>query len=587
MSRLIESLEPRRHLHSGFMASINFQPLNAQRAPGLQTEYGITYGVRRGGMAFGFNIDSQANAVDRGLTKVQKNDTFVAMQTGGNREWEIGVENGTYDVYIVAGDPGAFNERMGITVEGEVAVSGITRKAKRYMEGLTTVEVSDGRLTLGNASYAVNNKIAYVGIVSSHATPEKTLTVSTPVPLAKETGLVAGQFRITRDGDLSESVTVPVAMSGTATNEVDYGRFGPAVTFAAGVSTIDLLVRPNADGANESDESVTMTIGPVAGHTLIEPSGTVTIQDAANPATPTTLTWATRAARPVAASELFGGPVGNTLYTMGGFVDNTFKPTRAVYAYDVTNNSWARRADLPVALTHTAVVTDGASIYYAGGYPGNGPNGNQTFSTRAVYRYNTASDTYTALPDLPVARGGGAMAKLGNALYFMGGSDSSRNDVSNVYALDLGNLAAGWTTKASLPAARNHPAAVTLNGSIYFLGGQTNQDAQLTAQRNLYRYDSSSNAWTSLASLPGPRSHITDSTFVHNGKIVVLAGQSAFEAALATNVEYDPATNTWKSIASLPAARFSGKGDLVGTKFVYTGGYAGAFKNNTYVGTLS
>ncbi|HEX8323643.1 MAG TPA: kelch repeat-containing protein [Tepidisphaeraceae bacterium] len=588
MSRLIESLESRNLMHASFAASINFQPLNAPRAPGLLTDYGATYDVRRGGLSYGWSADARANAVDRNLTNKQKNDTFIAMQTGGNKDWDIAVENGTYDVYVVAGDPGVINERMGITLEGEVAVSGITRKTKRYLEGLTSVEVTDGRLTLGNTSSAVNNKICYIGITSTEPATQKTLTVSTPVPLAKETGRVAGKFTVTRTGDVSGALTVPIAMSGTATNGEDYGRFGRAISFAAGESSIDLRVRVETDSLNESNETVTLTIGAVSGYTRVEPSATVTIQDAASPTTPTTLAWATKAARPVAASELFGGAVGNVLYTMGGFVDNTFKPTKAVYAYDVTSNAWTRKADLPVGLTHPGAIVDGTSIYFAGGYPGNGSNGNQTFSTRAVYRYNTTSNTYTALPDLPVARGGGpGMAVLNNVLYVMGGTDANRNDVTSVYALDLGNLGAGWQTRASLPAPRNHAAAVAMGGSIYFVGGQVKQDAQLTTQRNLYRYDTRTNAWTTLASMPGGRSHITDSTFVYNDKLIVLAGQSAYEAALATNIEYDPASNTWKSIASLPAARFSGKGDLVGTKFVYTGGYNGAFKNNTYVGTLS
>lgn len=592
MSRLIENLEGRRLFHSAISVSVNFQPLNAPRAPGLLTDYGAVYGVRRGGISYGWSQDSTANSVDRNLTKIQKNDTFISMQAGGNRTWDFAVENGLYNVYIVAGDPGAFNDRMAITVENQVAVSGVTKRDRRYLEGLTNVLVTDGKITVGNAPWAVNNKICYIGIVSTEETSENTMTVSTPRPNANETGPVAGRFTVTRTGDLDVATVVPVTMGGTATNATDYGRFGTKLTFAAGVASIDLPVKVFDDGVDEGNETVTMTIGPVTGYTVVESSGTVTIADAGAPVTPpsttpTAVTWASKANRPVAASELISAEVGGVLYTMGGFVDNTFHPSKANYAYDVATNAWTRKADLPVGLTHSGVAADSTSIYIAGGYPGNGSGGQQTFSTKTVYRYDVSSDSYSTLPDLPAARGAGSLALLGRTLYYIAGDNPSRQDVTDVYALNLDNTGAGWTTKASLPAPRNHAAALSLNGFVYLIGGQTAQDAQLTTFPNVYRYNPSTDAWTTVASMPGGRSHITDSTFVYNGKIIVLAGQSAYESALATNLEYNPATNKWTQIASLPAQRFSGAGHVVGNKFVYSGGYTGGFKNNTYVGTIA
>lgn len=160
--------------------------------------------------------------------------------------------------------------------------------------------------------------------------------------------------------------------------------------------------------------------------------------------------------------------------------------------------------------------------------------------------------------------------------------------MTNVYRLDLSNPSAGWVSVAPLPEPRNHAAAVTLNGSLYVIGGQTGQDAGLTAYGSLYRYNASNNTWTTLASMSTPRSHISDATFVHNGRIIVLGGQNAYESALSSNTAYDPVTNTWSSLTSLPAARFSGAGKLLGNgTYIYTGGYNGGFKSNTYIGTFS
>ena len=170
---------------------------------------------------------------------MQKLDTIANTQAGGNRSWSIAVPNGQYQVYVVAGDSAGANDRMAITVEGEVAVSGITRTSRRYLDGLVTVNVTDGAITVDNAPWAVNNKICYLGIVGTQTSDDKTISVSAPVPVAKEDGPVTGYFRITRDGPDDSAVTVPVAVSGSATNGVDYGTFGTAVTFAAGQTTID------------------------------------------------------------------------------------------------------------------------------------------------------------------------------------------------------------------------------------------------------------------------------------------------------------------------------------------------------------
>ena len=579
----IEALENRFLLHAGFATSINFAPLG-NRAPGFELDYGSTYGVRRGDLSYGWATDATADAVTRGATKVKKNDSFIDM-TGNS--WSIGVEDGTYHVYIVAGDASVFNDRMAIDVNGQITVSGITKSARRYLEGEADVDVTNGKITISNAPWAVDDKIAYVGISSYEVTPSY-LDVTASAPTAVESTHTAGAFTITRGGSdsdlLDTPLTVPISIGGTATNGTDYGKIGSSVTFGVGVSTITIPVRPVDDGVTEGDETVVLTLGSVSGFTNAEPSATVTIQDSSS-SNLTTLTWTTAASRPQAASEIWGTEVGDKLYTFGGFPDSSYKPSNKLYIYDTSTNTWSAGANLPIGITHVGITTDDSSIYFAGGYPGNGPSGNQTFSTTAVYRYDIASNTYTALPDLPAARGAGSMTLLNGVLYFVGGADSNRDDVSTMWALNLSDLSAGWVTKASAPAARNHAAFITLNGSAYLIGGQTGQDAALVTHADMYRYNVSSNTWTTLASMPGGRSHISDATFTYDGDIVVLGGQSAYNTPLSSNLEYDPTTNVWKNIASLPAPRFSGVGgEVSSTEFVYTAGYNTDFEATTYVG---
>lgn len=580
----IEALECRRLLHADFSVAINFQPADAPRAPGMLMDYGSAFDYRRGGYQYGWTPDRTGNAVDRNLTRIQRNDTYMVALRGD--KWEITVPDGEYEVYVVAGEPKSVNERMGVLVEGQITVSGVTKSARRYLEGSKTVNVTDGRLTLEVAPWVAYNKLAYLSIRSTHSTPDvATLSIEASQPNASEAGLVPGRFTITRSGSLDQPVTIPLTVSGTAENGVDYGVIGSSVTLAAGVASLDLAVNPASDSLVEGPETVVVTLGTVSGYTIAEGSATVTITD--NPPSLGNLSWSNGPSRPLAASEILAAEVAGVLYTFGGYIDNTFKPTRKAYKY-TPGSGWSAIADLPVGLTHAGITASNDTIYFAGGYPGTGSNGNQVFSTTKVFSYSPATNTYTNLPDLPAARGGGALGLLDNKLYFISGSNSSRADVTDVYMLDLSNLAAGWISRAPLPSARNHAAAVTLNGSLYVIGGQTGQDAGLTAYGSLYRYNASNNTWTTLASMSTPRSHISDATFVHAGRIIVLGGQNAYESALRSNTAYDPLTNTWSSLTSLPAARFSGAGKLLsdGT-YIYTGGYNGGFKSNTYIGTFS
>jgi len=51
-----------------------------------------------------------------------------------------------------------------IAVEGALAVSGVPTTANRWLTGTVDATVSDGRLTIGNAAGASNNKLNFVDI---------------------------------------------------------------------------------------------------------------------------------------------------------------------------------------------------------------------------------------------------------------------------------------------------------------------------------------------------------------------------------------------------------------------------------------
>jgi hypothetical protein len=119
-----------------------------------------------------------------------------------------------------------------------------------------------------------------LGVPSATVTIADTpvVSVSATDAQAAEAGPDPGAFRFTRTGTTQWSLTVTVAVSGTAVNGADYGAVATTVTFLAGQATADVVVTPLADGASEASETVVLTLEDGSTHNVGAPAAaTVTI----------------------------------------------------------------------------------------------------------------------------------------------------------------------------------------------------------------------------------------------------------------------------------------------------------------------
>ncbi|GBF06815.1 glycosyl hydrolase family protein [Deinococcus aerius] len=301
----------------------------------------------------------------------------------------------------------------------------------------------------------------------------------------------------------------------------------------------------------------------------------------------TGLRWTPRADALKAVSEAQGAAVNGRLYVFGGF-DSALRATTRSQSYDPAADRWADVTAMPEPVTHGAVAVDGTTVYIAGGFVGNHPGP----QTDRVWKYNAATDAWSAGVPLPAARGGGALVRLGRELHFFGGVERNLSNTS-IYLRDSAdhwvlNLDGGsaWRSAAPMPNPRNHTAGVALGGQIYAIGGQHLGDEQAGNQASVDRYDPSTDTWTPRANLPLPLGHINASTLVWNGRIVVVAGVTQKSLEVANVSEYNPATDTWTALTPLPAARQSPVADVIGGELIVTGGSlpSGA-KATTWVGT--
>ncbi|MEO6713250.1 MAG: kelch repeat-containing protein [Mycobacteriales bacterium] len=291
----------------------------------------------------------------------------------------------------------------------------------------------------------------------------------------------------------------------------------------------------------------------------------------------TSFSYAAIATAPEGLSELNAIAVNGKVYAFGGFANNRpcCFPSRKAYVYDPAVNTWSALADLPhLGGSHIGLTTDGARyIYYAGGYVETEDGTQQYFGTAEGYRYDSLTNTYARLPDLPQQRSAGGLEYLDGKLYFFGGNNAARTvDAVETWMLDVAGGGTAWTLlNSDFPNPRNHLGSTVVGGKIFAVGGQLLGDAS-KPQSTLNAFDVATGTWSTLAPLPVAVSHMDGSTFAMDGRLVVAGG---YRSTGYSNLvwAYDPATNSWSSLTNLPVSRSSAGAEAIGShRFIFFGG---------------
>jgi N-acetylneuraminic acid mutarotase len=280
---VVESLESRTLLHTGHLhINVNFQPAGATLPTGYFADAGLAYGDRGNGWNYGWDAANTTGVRERNKLADQRYDTINHTQAYGARKWEIDVPNGQYNVHLVAGDPNYNDSVYKFNAENTLVVNGTPTATAKFVEGTATVTVTDGRLTISNASGAVNNKLAFIDIESAETSTLPQVSITASDASAGEGGN-NGAFTITRTGATTYAQDVSVLLAGSADHVIDYEKLFEyeTITIPAGSASVTVQVKPVDDNAAESSETVILKVLPeveqytIAGADL----ATVTIAD--------------------------------------------------------------------------------------------------------------------------------------------------------------------------------------------------------------------------------------------------------------------------------------------------------------------
>ena len=585
---LIESLESRRLL--AVNVGINFQPPGAALPSGYLADTGATYANRGNGFSYGWNQSASSATRERNKVSDQRLDTLVHTQLFGTRTWEIAVPNGTYSVHLVAGDPSYIDSVYKFNAEGQLALSGTPTSGSRFVEGTKTVTVSDGRLTITNASGASNNKLCCVDIQSVTNSTLPSVSIAASDSTASEGGSNTGKFTFTRTGSTAASLTVNYSIGGSAANGSDYNTIGSSIIIPAGASSATLTITPKDDSLVEGSENVTLNL-KLSSTYVIANSGGASVNIVDNDVPSSTGDWPssfvfgpanTRHRWESAAVNMDG-----KIWNFGGWMAASTVGTHEYAVYDPATNQWKDLGQAPIPVTHSLPAADPANhvVYFLGGLDGDYPG----TPTNKVWKYNALNNTWSNMPAMPQVHSSGGAVLINNELHYFGGVEQEHDiDVKRHIVLNLGNLAAGWQSAPDMPLGLDHFSTAIFNGKIYCFGGEVGHDKLHQQHSDVQIYDPIARSWSFGANMPTPKSHNEAATFVTPaGKIIVAGGQVADFHVTDEVVQYDPIADAWTTIGKLPQPMEGPVVQQIGDAIIISTGNPGTGPiDTTWIGQL-
>ncbi len=234
--------------------------------------------------------------------------------------------------------------------------------------------------------------------------------------------------------------------------------------------------------------------------------------------------------------------------------------------------AWVPRAPMPTARGGPAVAVLGNKMYVAGGGPGT------CTYTNALEVYDQPSDTWQTLAPMPSAREAMGAVEVDGKIYVIGGAyrcGGGYQSVDTPAVEEYDPSTNTWAIKTSMPTARRELGVAAVGGKVYAFGGAggpVGSDPMPTAEV----YASATDSWRSLP--PMPVFTWTARAAAIGSRIYVLPGADT------TLLEFDTVTETWAIRASAPQMRDRPAPVSLGGKlFVIGGGQAGSYPSDILV----
>jgi hypothetical protein len=283
-------------------------------------------------------------------------------------------------------------------------------------------------------------------------------------------------------------------------------------------------------------------------------------------------------------------PANGRFYAMGGrSSDSVGSDQTNPFEYNPTTNTWATKAatcpDAHVSDMACGVLTDSGGtpqIYCVGG-----SQAGQTTATARVFSYDPVADAITTLTssdNWPGNASGtilpGGFAVVGNKLYIMGGFDINNATTHQTWQFDpTAPVGSRWLQRQDYPADRGYIPATAIGNLLYTGGGSFWDGTALRDTIDSYKYDTTTDTWTTIASIPSPTAE-TEAVNIHGVMFVLASGEANQKKPmlpsdpLSRRFIYSPVCNLWGQGVSFvnPRRHFPADSDG-GPRIWLVGGY--------------
>jgi N-acetylneuraminic acid mutarotase len=280
--------------------------------------------------------------------------------------------------------------------------------------------------------------------------------------------------------------------------------------------------------------------------------------------------WRSGSPIPQGANEVIGAAVGDQVFVYGG-QDPQSRAQGIFFKYNPGKDEWAPLQSNPIPVHHGASVAIGHRFYVLGGFrlPDSGKIG--WYPENKAWVFDLDSQQWSALPDMPTARGALAAVAVGKKIYVIGGANipsgtqlpDGLTPGGSVELLGTNEVfdteTNKWSTLAPMPTPRNHHSIANVEGKIYAIGGRVGSCYSGGWSSNVWMneaYDVATNIWATRAPMPTARSGTGIATV--DGKIHVLGGEGwidDFGGVFRAHEVYDPKSNSWSRAARMITPR--------------------------------
>lgn len=228
-----------------------------------------------------------------------------------------------------------------------------------------------------------------------------------------------------------------------------------------------------------------------------------------------------------------------SVYVCGGA--SQFRSTLdIVVRYRTRECKWERLPPMCTSRRLCAAAVVGTSLYVFGGEDEEAWFSNTSRHYRqlaAVERYDTISNTWSRMEDMPTPRAGIAAIACAGLIYVVGGRVHDKVQPT-AERFDAGIKR--WDRLPPLRSARSGCAGASLRGSVYVVGGKGSKGSMLNSME---RFDPGSGRWDEMPAMPMPRSAFACTA--SGNRLIVVCGSDGSEGTASVST-FDPCSNSWE-----------------------------------------